>query len=261
MYGLNYFFKLNRMLALGAIIITTMASTAVQATIVQIETAFGNFEVNLYDQTTPKTVENFLAYVEQSDYNSSIIHRAVSGFIIQGGGFAYQDSWPASAIASNAAVENEPLLSNVRGTIAMAKLSGNANSATNQWYINLADNSQNLDFQNGGFTVFGEVIGDGMTIVDQIAALPKYNLGGAFTDLPLQAYDGTSNPDNNNLAIISNILVIDAATDTAANLSPPASAALNVTPPSSGNNSSSGGGSFGSVLLILLTLAGIKRRA
>lgn len=125
-----------------------------QATTVQIQTVMGDLEVNLFDKDTPATVANFLAYVNAGAYTDSIIHRSVPNFIVQGGGFKYNDAWPPVGIAQNPAVINEPLFSNVRGTIAMAKLGNNPNSATNQWFINLKDNSANLDRQNSGFTVF-----------------------------------------------------------------------------------------------------------
>ena len=136
-----------------------LLAPAANATIVQFQTVLGPFEVNLYDQNTPATVANFLAYVNSGAYNNVVIHRAVNGFVAQGGGFTYQGSQTFGNVVQNAAVVNEPKYSNVRGTIAMAKLSGNSNSATNQWFINLGDNSSNLDAQNGGFT---NIAGDGV---------------------------------------------------------------------------------------------------
>jgi cyclophilin family peptidyl-prolyl cis-trans isomerase len=97
-------------------------------------------------------------------------------------------------------VINEPGISNLRGTIAMAKRPGDPNSATSQWFINLADNSELLDDQNGGFTVFGEVTGNGMDVVDAIAALPVWNAGSPcfgcspLTELPLRDYPGGGAP-------------------------------------------------------------------
>lgn len=113
------------------------------------------------------------------------------GFIIQGGGYVWNDSTNnISSISPNAPVANEfsPARSNKRGTIAMAKVSNDPNSATSQWFINLADNSANLDNQNGGFTVFGEVSADSMSVVDAIAALPLVNAGGSpFDSIPYYA--------------------------------------------------------------------------
>ncbi len=238
----------------GAVLCLSFFTANTQATIVQLETNFGNIEVNLYDNGTPNTVANFLDYVNSGAYAQSIVHRAESGFVIQGGGFAYAGSWPPATITANAAVANEPVYSNVRGTIAMAKIGGLPDSATNQWFINLSDNSANLDAQNGGFTVFGQVTGDGMAIIDQIANLNKYNKGGAFASLPLQNYDGTSDPDATNLVIINSILVIDATVETTAGLSKPLNTS-NTTPPAS----STGGGAFGFSLLLLLLITTFRR--
>ena len=85
---------------------------------------------------------------------------------------------------------NEPGISNLRGTIAMAKLPGDPDSATNQWFFNLSDNSENLDNQNGGFTVFGEVLDTmSLNLVDGLAARPTVDasdIDGAFTDVPIR---------------------------------------------------------------------------
>lgn len=161
--------------------------------------------VQLTDSVTPQTVANFLAYVNSGAYNNTIIHRSVTGFVVQGGG--YVNASGLAHISTNAPVVNEftqalaaaggagnPV--NVRGTIAMAKVGGDPDSATSEWFFNLADNSSNLDNQNGGFTTFGTVGGSGMTsIVDTIAGLPQTNLGGAFTNLPL-AGNGDATYDN-----------------------------------------------------------------
>ncbi|RLS31420.1 MAG: hypothetical protein DWH80_08170 [Planctomycetota bacterium] len=145
-------------------------------------------------RTTPLTAANFLAYANAERYTNTIIHRSIANFMIQGGGFTQPTAasnvtggYPAT-IAQFAAVQNEPGNSNIRGTIAMAKLGNDPNSATNQWFFNTADNSGNLDNQNGGFTAFGRVLGTGMGVVDALAAIPKYNAdnGGVFSDLPLR---------------------------------------------------------------------------
>src|SRR5262245_2471294 len=145
------------------------------ATTVRMSTSLGVIDIELFDAEAPATVANFLNYVTSGVYVNSFIHRSVPGFIIQGGGYGWDGSQNRYYnVPANPAVVNEysPNRSNRRGTIAMAKLGGDPNSATNQWFFNLADNSANLDNQNGGFTVFGRVIGNGMQVVDAIAARP-----------------------------------------------------------------------------------------
>ena len=230
-------------------------SSSVQATIVQFETPYGNFEVNLYDQTTPVTVANFLAYAEAGDFTNTFLHRSVENFVVQGGGFTFSNEWPPVNITSRGTILNEPQLSNVRGTIAMAKVANSPNSATSQWFINLTNNSTNLDGQNGGFTVFGEVVGDGMAIVDQLAAVPTYTIDGGYVELPLQNYD-SGDPTGDNLLLVSSIQVIDAAADTAANLNPPANIYIDQPTIDDGG----GSGSVGFIGLILLGLGFFGRK-
>jgi cyclophilin family peptidyl-prolyl cis-trans isomerase len=128
-------------------------------------------------------VENFLRYVNNTDfagnYDNSAFHRLDKGFVLQGGGFKFNDAGTTTAAAFPAITDfppvvNEPGISNTRGTIAMAKLGGNPNSATNEFFFNLADNGgappNGLDFQNGGFTVFGELTASGQAVVDDIEA-------------------------------------------------------------------------------------------
>ena len=193
-------------LLLGKLAIVWMLAFPVSgwASVVRMETSRGIIEVQLFDTEAPLTVANFLAYVSSGAYNNSFFHRSVPGFIIQGGGYSAVASVPA--IPANPPVVNEfsPSRSNLRGTIAMAKLGGNPNSATNQWFFNLADNSANLDNQNGGFTVFGRVIGQGMAVVDDIAALPTVNAGGALANLPIIP------PLNNNTPTLSNLVRVNA---------------------------------------------------
>ena len=227
---------------------------AATATIVEVETDLGTIEINFYDNATPATVTNFLNYVNSGAFTDSIFHRSVPGFIIQSGGFITNINAQVSDITSDPAVTNEPIYSNVRGTIAMAKLGSDPNSATSQWFINLDNNAANLDGQNGGFTVFGEVTA-GMDVVDAIAALHRYDFGSAFTDLPLQNYsttdfDNSVPVDNTHLVIVTAVTVIDTTVDTAAGLNPTPTT-RNTTPPGTGG----GGGGGGS--LALLSLLGL----
>lgn len=237
-----------------------LLSQFASATTVQFQTVMGDFEVNLFDKTAPKTVANFLAYVKANAYVNTIVHRSVPGFIVQGGGFSYQGKIPLVTITQNAKVENEPVYSNLRGTIAMAKLGSDANSATNQWFINLSNNSANLDAQNGGFTVFGQVTGNGMGIVDSIAALSRFNMKGAFTEIPLRNYtsaDATANKDVNgsNFVLIQNIIVLNADPDTAASLNPTKNTLINEK-----EKDDSGSGSIGLIGLLGLGLLALGRK-
>ena len=160
---------------------------------------------------------NFENYVTSGRYNNSIFHRLATNFVLQGGGFAFDNTGttPAiSTIATDPSVQNEPDIvnrSNIKGTIAMAKLGGDPNSATDQFFINLADNSSNLNSQNGGFTVFGKLHSAAdQTVVDALtaytvqnqsnaAALPS-NQKGVFDSIPLKNYTGTTFPTDTTLA-------------------------------------------------------------
>jgi cyclophilin family peptidyl-prolyl cis-trans isomerase len=229
------------------------------ATIVEFETAAGTFEVNLYDLGTPATVANFLSYVSNGAYNDSIIHRSMPGFVVQGGGFVTDMNATVSAIPQNPAVSNEPVYSNVRGTIAMAKLASGPDTATNQWFFNLTNSASNLDNQNGGFTVFGQVTGNGMATVDAIAALPTYNQSGAFSNIPLQNYTAGNPVLLSNLVVVTSITVKDSTVDSAgvAGLNPPLTTRNNNG--GGGNGGNGGGGSLELLFLLGLLVLGRSR--
>ena len=176
---------------LGMTLILNTFQAIAQPTI-EIETNLGTIEITLHPESAPAHVENFLNYVNDGDYSNSFFHRSIPGFIIQAGGFAYSNQ-QVSNIPADPPVINEYNLSNLRGTVAMAKLGNDPDSATNQWFINLADNSVNLDNQNGGFTVFGTVT-SGMTIADAIADLDIINVGSPFNNLPIRNLLSLSNP-------------------------------------------------------------------
>jgi len=228
-----------------------------QATIVEFQTNKGTIRVNLFDETTPITVANFLEYVTNGAYDNSIIHRSVAGFVIQGGGYRFETELPLVEVTANDPIQNEPVYSNVRGTIAMAKLGGDPNSATSQWFFNLENNASNLDVQNGGFTVFGQIIDGGLDTIDTIAALPVFNFGGPWAQLPLDNYtsddyaNGVDYTDNN-LVIIYAIEIIDSAPDTAANLTPVENTLIDEQ-----NNGSSDSSSGGTLYFLGLLLAGL----
>lgn len=241
------------------------------ATVVEFRTVMGNIQVNLFDDTTPITVENFLDYVNSGAYANSIIHRSVEDFVVQGGGYVYSDALPLDAIPVGLAIQNEPELSNVAGTIAMAKVANNPNSATSQFYFNLADNSQNLDVQNGGFTVFGQVLGNGMEILQEIQNLPVFNMGGVASSIPLRNYsaadaDNGVEPNAEHLVIIEDIVVIDNTVTTHPELQPVENTLINSnsgTPDVDDNNDSSrnsSGGSLAWFAIVLLTTLAYRRR-
>lgn len=173
----------------------------VNGQVVRYDTVLGDIFVELFQQQTPISAANFLRYVDASRYSDTIFHRSFPGFIIQGGGFQFPGF---GSIESFGQIQNEPVLSNIRGTIAMAKRGGDPNSATSQWFFNLADNASNLDNQNGGFTVFGEVLGNGMSVVDAIAALPLEDLGEPFNEIPLRNFTGGT-PTIDNVILIRSI--------------------------------------------------------
>jgi len=167
-------------------------SLSAAGTIVRISTSVGDFSIELYDAITWRTVQNFLGYVDRGDYDQTYIHRTLDPTagglgIIQGGGFSFRPFFGPVEVPKQDPVQNEPGFSNVRGTIAMAKFSGDANSATSQWFFNTIDNGFSLDNQNGGFTVFGEVMGgeDGMAVLDAIEGLQKIDLGPRASLAPI----------------------------------------------------------------------------
>lgn len=189
-----------RLCGLALVALAALSTSAQAQPYVCVESSLGNFCIELFDEVAPKTVTNFLKYVTDGDYNNTFIHRSVPGFVIQGGGFRYAGSTTVTEVPKDAAVQNEFSRSNLRGTIAMAKFGNDPNSATSEWFINLENNSANLDGQNGGFTVFGQVIGNGMAVVDAMAArTPRdlsFNLGAAFTDVPMLKLDSQLSADD-----------------------------------------------------------------
>jgi len=188
-----------------------------------------NVDIRLLEQAAPLSVANFLRYangttVNGGSYTNSIFHRSIDTFILQNGGltfdplvndgsFSYDavlDEYPGGLqqIEADNPVDNEFKLSNVRGTLAMAKLPGNPDSATSQWFFNLANNAANLDNQNGGFSVFARVIDDGMDVVDTIASIPvfdKLSIHSALQTLPLLDYTNLDPIVLDNLVRINSI--------------------------------------------------------
>ena len=140
---------------------------------VEIVTSMGKITAELYPQKAPKTVENFLKYVEAKYFDGLIFHRVIKGFMIQGGGF--DASMKQKETRDPIPLEVDRGLSNVKGTLAMAR-TNIKNSATSQFFINHVDNKR-LDKGYGGYAVFGKVT-DGFDIVEKIAAVKTTTKGG-----------------------------------------------------------------------------------
>ena len=178
-----------------------------------------DFYVELYDkqnstnQSTPITANNFIKYIDDDSYSQTLIHRLVPDFVIQGGGY----TWPTKAsneiggyplkVTSKGEILNEAGNSNLMGTIAMAKIADQPNSATSEWFINLSDNIS-LDSQNDGFSVFGHLLGDSvknpLLLNNQTPYNVDYNeVGLKLQNLPLVNLEDNIIKNNNYFAIRS----------------------------------------------------------
>jgi peptidyl-prolyl cis-trans isomerase A (cyclophilin A) len=148
---------------------------------VLLKTSEGDIRVELYPEKAPKTVANFLDYVKSGQYNGTIFHRVIPGFMVQGGG--YTTSYAEKPTRAPVQLESRNGLKNMTGTIAMARTS-DPNSATAQFFINTVDNA-GLDYPNpdgNGYTVFGKVT-SGMDVVKKIEGTPTTSRG-PMSDVP-----------------------------------------------------------------------------
>ena len=156
--------------------------------VVLFETSAGNFEVTLYPQQAPVTVNNFLSLVEQKHYNGTIFHRVIKNFMIQGGGLNNSMKKLGGVMPIKNEADNG--LKNVKGSIAMAR-TGEPHSATDQFFINTKDND-NLNFtsktiRGWGYTVFGKVT-RGMDVVMKIEGTPTTSKLGR-SDVPVNTIE------------------------------------------------------------------------
>ena len=151
-------------------------------TLVEMKTTMGNIEIELFSDQTPISSKNFESYVKSNFYAGTIFHRVIPGFMIQGGGMdASLKEKPTGPAIKNEASNG---LKNTRGTLAMARTS-NPNSATSQFFINVADNSfLNASATDAGYAVFGKVI-KGMDVVDKIVKVPTTTID-AYQNVPKQ---------------------------------------------------------------------------
>lgn len=150
--------------------------------VVLMETSLGNVRLELYQKSAPVSVRNFLDYVNSGYYSGTIFHRVIPGFMVQGGGMTV-DLKPKS---TRAPIKNEADngLKNDRGTLAMAR-TGDPNSATSQFFINVVNNDGlNRPRPDGfGYAVFGRVI-EGMDVIDKIVTTPQKQLNAVFQNVP-----------------------------------------------------------------------------
>ncbi len=151
---------------------------------VQMQTSVGTIVVELFPDSSPITVENFLQYVDEGFYDGTVFHRVIADFMIQGGGLT--EDMSAKPTRDGIRNESRNKLHNERGTIAMARTS-DPDSATSQFYINVRNNLR-LDFdyvtRRPGYTVFGRVV-DGMDVVDAISLVETGPQAG-HQDVPLE---------------------------------------------------------------------------
>ena len=207
--------------------LTLLAQTAkptpaatVAAPQVLLHTSQGDITLELYPDKAPKSVANFLQYVRDGFYDGTLLHRAIPGYLVQGGLYTrdLQPKRTRPAVASEA----DNGVSNVRGTVAVAR-GADPNSGTSQFFFNLVDNRR-LDFvgnQSGltwGYTVFAKVI-KGMDVVDKIAALPTHAQGPFAGDVPTP------------LVLIESAHVVGEAAPAAATSTPGPAKAPAVAPP------------------------------
>lgn len=165
--------------AVAFIVLTVPAAWAGPNPVVVMETNKGPLMIMLYEDKAPKTVENFLKYVDAGFYDNVIFHRVIPGFVIQGGGF--EAGMQRKPTAAPVKFEHTGL-TNERGTLSMAR-TNDPDSATSQFFINLVDNEA-LDGEEDklGYAVFGKVV-RGMNVVDEIAQTPTGNKG-MYRDVP-----------------------------------------------------------------------------
>jgi cyclophilin family peptidyl-prolyl cis-trans isomerase len=153
---------------------------------VKMQTSMGTMEIELYSDKSPRTVKNFLNYVNSQYYDGLIFHRVVSGWLIQGGGYDEKLDY----FKTDDPIRNEARngLKNLRGTISMAR-TWDPNSADSQFFINLKDNAS-FDYQNRtprgyGYCVFGRVV-NGMDVADAIGDAETHAAGHLDKDVPIK---------------------------------------------------------------------------
>ena len=267
----------SRSIRLMTLVASLFYALVSQATTVQFQTSMGDINVNLFDKTTPETVKNFLKYVDEGSYRTSVIHRSVTitntdgskrPFVVQGGGYTSPANVvPLEPIKSKGTVVNEPVYSNLRGTIAMAKPAQQPNGATSQWFFNMhSDNATSLDpnlSNSGGYTVFGQVDEASLAVLDTMVAVNIFVFGGGLNEFPLRNYTLDDYRNNapvtaSHFILINDVVVLNASADTVDSLSPTKNTLLVV---AEEKEKSSGGGSLSLWFLLLVSFFLLARQS
>lgn len=278
--------KFNTTFIAGAVCAGLFAfSNSADATIVELDTSVGKVRVNLYDDITPNTVANFLHYVTKGTYTNNVVHRAqvdldnLKNISLEMGGYFYEPGFPKPSVEVDEGVVRENKLSHVHYTVSTVISNDTLNTSTSKFSFNTGDNS--ADFDLGMRSVFGEVTADSRDILDAMTSVPIFAIDKSNISLltPLRNYssddyDNDVEMTEEHFIIIHSATIFDAATDTAAGLSPPVNPNYippgiptdpNPTDPADPTPTSpvvtdSGGGNFGIFTLIMLGLAGLSRR-
>lgn len=219
--------RLEERLVLGSHLPTLGMLEDPSNSVVRIETSMGDIDFELFDAVSPGIVTNFLNYVKGGDFGESFFHRSATiagdtDFVLQGGGFRFADATGLDQVPQDEPVLNEFGRSNLTRTVSMARQAFQPNSATSQFFINLADNTF-LDTTDGdGFTVFARVLGDdSWAVVQTIVGLAREDLrtdpsfagdfAGAFTEVPVTAaYDSGAGVAEDSLVYIIDAELIKA---------------------------------------------------
>jgi cyclophilin family peptidyl-prolyl cis-trans isomerase len=163
-----------------------MLGATMPSTSVVVETDLGTIEMELEDEKAPKSVANFLKYVDQKHYDGTIFHRVIPGFMAQGGG--YDGSFEKKPVGDPVENEADNGLKNTRGTVAMARTS-DPHSATAQFFVNVKDNGfldhTGKNSTGWGYAVFGKVT-SGMDVVDKIVNVKTGARGPFSKDAPIE---------------------------------------------------------------------------
>ncbi len=165
---------------------TTAGNVMAEGAKVLMQTSLGDVTIELDAEKAPKTVENFLAYVDGGFYDGTVFHRVIDGFMVQGGGFTADFERKETGEPVQNEADNG--LKNLRGSIAMARTS-QPDSATAQFFVNLVDNAfldhREKTRRGWGYAVFGKVTA-GMDVVDKIAKLATTARPNGMRDVPIE---------------------------------------------------------------------------